>query len=91
VSCVSRPAYPQTSVSTAFTATDVSSADGSDDDEDLESTDPWYQAGAVLVSAEARAMARRFRRHDVAKEATDFAANLFRAQVRATRTLVGGQ
>src|SRR5437879_6187349 len=39
-SCVSRPAYPQASVSTAFTATDVSSADGNDDDEDLESTDP---------------------------------------------------
>jgi len=53
-SCVSRPAYPQTSISATATYMDVSSADDDDDNGADGAGDPWYQASGVIVSAEAR-------------------------------------
>ena len=88
-SAVSRPAYPQTSVAALPAFHENLSADEDDNGADG-AGDPWYQASGVIVSAEARNRARRSHRHAAAKEATDFASRLFKAQVRATRTLVGG-
>ncbi|OLC29922.1 MAG: hypothetical protein AUH28_16325 [Acidobacteria bacterium 13_1_40CM_56_16] len=86
-SCVSRPAYPQTSISATATYMDVSSADDDDDNGADGAGDPWYQASGVIVSAEARNRARRAHRHTAAQEAHDFASQLFRATIRATRDL----
>src|SRR5207302_10045972 len=90
-SAVSRPAYPQTSVAALPAFHENLSADEDDSNGADGAGDPWTQYSGVIVSAEARNRARRSHRHAAAKEATDFAAQLFKAQVRATRTLVGGQ
>ena len=90
---VTYPAYVKGTSVSGFAVEDLSRDPDEDDDENGAdgAGDPWTQCSGVIVSAEARARGRRAHRHTAAKEATDFAANLFRAQVRATKTLVGGQ
>jgi len=87
-SAVSRPAYPQTSVAALPAFHENLSADEDDDANGADGAgDPWTQYSGVIVSAEARNRARRAHRHTAAKEATDFAAQLFKATIRATRDL----
>ena len=90
---VTYPAYVKGTSVSGFAVEDLSrDPDDEDGDNGADGAgDPWMQASGVIVSAEARNRARRSHRHAAAKEATDFAAQLFRAQVRATKTLLGGQ
>jgi len=89
-SCVSRPAYPQTSVAALPAFHENLSADEDDDNGADGAGDPWYQASGVIVSAEARNRARRAHRHTAARQAETFAQNLFKSQVKVMRDLCKG-
>ena len=100
---VTYPAYKQgTSVKGLVEDLSAYSDDEDEEDNDGDGSGAWYQNSAVFVSAETRARAmrsqrkhaaearnraRRAHRHTAAKEATDFAAQLFKATIRATRDL----
>jgi len=85
---VTYPAYVKGTSVSGFAVEDLSR--DPDEEEDENGADgtgsPWEQ-NAVIISAEARARGRRAHRHSAAKEATDFAAQLFKATIRATRDL----
>ena len=89
---VTYPAYVKGTSVSGFAVEDLSrDPDEDEDDNGADGAgDPWTQY-SVIVSAEARNRARRAHRHSAAAEAHDFASKLFRAQVAATKTLVGGQ
>src|SRR5947209_221746 len=85
---VTYPAYKQgTSVKGLVEDLSAYSDDEDEEDNDGDGSGAWYQNSAVFVSAETRARAMRSQRKHAAKEAHDFASQLFKATIRATRDL----